>query len=183
MRNIGDELAPRVVQPPLLGDIVDDRDHATLAVQRTVGRERDGQHAPAARDLTGQKAAHDRLVRIGHVEVGKQLVKGQVAAHAHAEQVLGGRVHVDEPPVGRKGGHAVGHVQEQGAQLVALALHLAHRAFQPLRHVVERACQLADLVRRLHAQILIEIALRNRARALGDALDRGGDGLTEQERQ
>ena len=183
MRNIRDKLAPRIVQTALLGDIVDNRDHAALAVQRTIRRKRNRQHTPAARDLAGQKAAHGSLVRADHIQIGKHLVKGHVAAHAHAEQALGRRVHVDQLALGREGSHAVGHMQEQGVQLIALALHLAHRAFQAAGHVVKRARQLADLVGRLHAQILIEVAFRDRARALGDAFDRVGDRLAEQEGQ
>ena len=161
MRHIGDKFTPCIVQTALLGDIVYDGDHAALAIERAVRRKRDRQHAVAPRDLTGQKAPHNCFVRIGHVEIGKHLVKGQMILHAHAQQVFGCRVHVDQPSLGRKGSHAVRHMQEQRVQLIALALHLAHRAFEPLRHVVERACQFADLVGRLHAQILIEIAFRD----------------------
>ena len=79
----------------------------------------------------------------------------------HAEEIFGRRVHMDEASVGREGRNAVGHVQEQGVQLVALALHLADRCLETARHVVERARQLTDLVARLHAEVLIEVALRD----------------------
>ena len=90
---------------------------------------------------------------------------------------------MDEASVGREGRNAVGHVQEQGVQLVALALHLADRCLETARHVVERARQLTDLVARLHAEVLIEVALRDRPRALGNALDRSRDGLGQQKGQ
>ena len=135
--DVRDKLAPCVIQTALLGDIVDNRNHAALAVQRAIRRERDRQHAPAARDLAGQKAAHGGLIRADHIQIGKHLVKGHVAAHAHAEQAFSGRVHVDQLAIGCEGGNAVGHMQEQGIELIAFALHLAHRAFQAAGHVVE----------------------------------------------
>ncbi len=71
---------------------------------------------------------------------------------------------MDERAVGREGGYAVSHVQEQRVQLVALALHLAaDRVFQTMRHVIERTGQLADLIRRLHTEVLIK-AFRDRPR-------------------
>ena len=68
---------------------------------------------------------------------------------------------MDERAVGRKGGYAVGHVQEQRVQLVALSLYLADRVFQTVCHVIERTGQLANLIRRLHAEVLIEVAFRD----------------------
>ena len=183
MRHVCHKLAACVIQTALLGDIVNDRDDAALAVQCAVRRQRDGQHAPKSRNLVRKEAARDGFVRIRHVQIGEHLIKTQLLLYTHAQQIFGCRIHVDERAVGREGGYAVGHVQEQRVQLVALALHLADRVFQTMRHVIERTGQLADLIRRLHAEVLIKVAFRNRPRTLGDALDRRGDGLAEQEGQ
>ena len=161
MRDVRHELAPRVVQTALLGDVVQHGDHATLAVERAVGRERHGQHPAAARDLAGEKGAHRGLIRADHLQILEHLVEREAVLHPHTEEIFGRRVHMDEASVGREGRNAIGHVQEQGVQLVALALHLADRGLETARHVVERARQLADLVARLHAEVLIEVALRD----------------------
>ena len=130
---------------------MDDGDHAALAVQRAVGRERNRKHAAEARDLARHERTHGGLIRVGHVQIGKYLVKGQVFLKADAEHVLGRGIHMDQFARSGEGCDAVRHVQKQGGKLVALALHLAHRAFQGLCHVVERAGQLADLIGGLYA--------------------------------
>ena len=183
VRHVCHKLAACVIQTALLGDIVNDGDDAALAVQCAVRRQRDGQHAPKSRNLVRKEAARDGFVRIRHVQIGEHLIKAQLLLYTHAQQIFGCRIHVDERAVGREGGYAVGHVQEQRVQLVALALHLANRVFQTVRHVIERTGQLADLIRRLHTEVLIKVAFRDRPRTLGDALNRRGDGLAEQEGQ
>ena len=62
------------------------------------------------------------------------------------EHVGGGGIAVDQQTVVVKGHHAVGHVEEQGVQLVALIFHLAQGVPQLPGHVVEGVGEYADLV-------------------------------------
>ena len=123
------------------------------------------------------------LFFVGQRKVAEHLVKGDLVLKAHAEIAFGRWVHMDELAVEGKGGDAVGHVQEDGFQLVALALHFVQSFVERLRHVVEGAGQLADLVGGLDRQLLAEVAVGDALCALGDVFKRRGDGFGQQERE
>ena len=93
----------------------------------------------------------------------------------------GGGVGVDDLPLAGEGHHAVGHVEEQGVQLVALVLHLAQGVLKLPGHVVERVGEHADLVLRGHLDLMGEVPPSHPHRALRQAADGGDHGAGQGE--
>ena len=91
------------------------------------------------------------------MQVTQQLLVGAVRLHGLLQQIVCGRVAVDQAALVVKGHHAVRHVEEQGVQLVALILHGGQGGLQNPGHLVEGAGQNADLVGGLHRQLAVKV--------------------------
>ena len=100
-----------------------------------------------------------------------------------AEHLGGGGIGVDHHSLPGEGHHAVGHVEEQGVQLVALVLHLAQGVLKLARHVVEGVGEHADLISGGHLDFSGEVPLGHPHGPLGQPLDGGDHGLGQQEGQ
>ena len=125
----------------------------------------------------------DRQHPLEGCNVGEQGIIVDAAANGNGrpQQFLGGRVGLDHSAVPGKGHHAVGHVEEQGAQLVALVLHLLQGVVELAGHVVEGAGEDADLIPGGYLQLLRKVAVGHPFRALGKPLNGGDKGFGQQE--
>ena len=160
-----------------------------LAGQRRAGAHQDApRHAGLERELLAplEVARRDaRAARLG--ELPQQAVglaeAGEIAAHAGLEVIAedGGRRSVGgaHAQVGLERDHARGQSRQDDREIGALGfggllreLLVLPRPAQPLGHVVERVHQEAHLVVRGERQARVEVALRDRARALHQVLDR-----------
>jgi hypothetical protein len=99
----------------------------------------------------------------------------------HAEERLGGAVHGGDPSLGVGRDHAGRDVREHGLEIATARLELGAAGLQLGGHPVEGGDQRADLVLALPLDAMIEVALRDRARALGEALDGDGDPASQVE--
>ena len=121
---------------------------------------------------------HDLLQR---GQAAEQLAVGGVSADGAAQHHRRRRVGVDHPPLPVKGYHAVGHVEKQGVQLVALIFHLTQGVPQLPGHVVEGVGEHTDLIPRGHLDPPGEIPLRHPHGPFGQPLDGDDHGLGQQE--
>ena len=92
-----------------------------------------------------------------------------------------GGVGLDDVPLPAEGHHAVGHVKEEGVQLVPLVLHLLKGALQLVGHIVEGGGEDADLIPGVHLDLLGEVSGGHLLRSLGKPLDGGDEGLGQKE--
>ena len=90
---------------------------------------------------------------------------------------------MDHGAAGAEGHHAVGHMEEQGGELVALVFHLGDGVLQHLGHVVEIPGQGADLVPAGDLQLLGEISRRHLPGACGQGADGRDQNLGQQKGQ
>ena len=90
---------------------------------------------------------------------------------------------MDQRPGAVVGEHAVGHVQKEGVELVALVLHRLERVVKHLCHVVKRRGEDADLVGGVDGQHLVKVAARDALGPLGQLLDGVNHRLGEQKAQ
>ena len=110
-------------------------------------------------------------------EEGVVVVEGDLPP----QHLAGGGVAGEDGAVAGEGHHAVGHVEEQGVQLVALVLHRGQGVPQHGGHIVEGGGEDADLVGGLHLDGASEVPGGNPLRALGEPLDGGDHGFAQQE--
>ena len=181
-------------------------EHDRVAV-RAVGiagqlRARADQHAPAAfraqHDLLAplavavlQARARDadelpeQRLGFGELDDGLAYVSFEVYAENRARSMVGR----PDPEVGLEGDDARRQARKDHLELAALALDLLltlprvlARAREPLRHVVERVHEKADLVARRRRHARRKVAARHGARALHQQLDRRNEAAREIER-
>ena len=88
---------------------------------------------------------------------------------------------MDHRAGGGKGHHAIGHIEEEGIQLIALILHLGQRLLELLRHGVEGSGQNTDLIPGGHLQLVGEVPLGHPLGTLGQAFNGNDHGLGHQE--
>ena len=142
--DVGHELPLHLLVLPLLGDVVENHQHAPLPLP-VEGGQQQVQHLVPHPDLPLQVVGGGHGLLQG-ILVPKELLIGGVRADGTAQHALRRRIGVDHLAVPVKGHHAVGHVEEQGVQLVALVLHLAQGVPQLPGHVIEGVSEHADLV-------------------------------------
>ena len=82
-----------------------------------------------------------------------------------------------------KGHHAVGHVKEEGVQLVPLVFHGGQGGLEDPRHLVEGAGQHADFVRGFHGQRAAEVSGGHFLRPGGELFNGAHHGFGEGEAQ
>ena len=178
--DIGHELLAHLLVLPLGGDVVHHRHHAAVLPLGDRSQVQ-LQDALAHRQLPGGEVgpleAHDLLKGQLLSEEGVVVVEG----HLPAQHPAGGGVAGEDGPVPGEGNHAVGHVQEEGVQLVALAGHLLQGVLQHGGHIVEGGGEDADLIGGFHRDGGPEVPRRHPLRPLGEALDGDDHGLAEQE--
>ena len=117
----------------------------------------------------------------GHL--AEQRVVGGVLGDGTVKHLIGGGVGVNDPALLGEGHHAVGHVEEQGVQLIALVFHLPDGVPELPGHVVEGVGQHADLVPGADLDAVGEVALGHPHGPLGEALDGGDHGFGQQKGQ
>ena len=179
--DIGHKFPLHILGFPLLGHIVEHHQHAALAVP-VKGSQQQLQEAFSLPALLLQ------IVRsLEHLFQRKQITEefliGSLGSNGTAQHLLGGRIGVDDLSVAGKGHHAVGHVQKQGIQLVALIFHLAQGVLKLSGHVVKGVGEYADLIPGGHLDLSGEVSVGHTHGALGEALDGDDHGLGQQEGQ
>ena len=172
--DVGHELPAQLLVPAQVGDVVDDHQSARLALL-VKGGEQQLQIPPVHLPLPLQHVGPlqpQHLPQGGHV--AEELLIPGVLPDGAAEHLLRRRVGLDDPAVVGEGHHTVGHVEEEGVQLVALVLHLLDGVLEPAGHLVEGVGEHADLVVRAHGQPPGEVAAGHLFRSGGELPD-GGD--------
>ena len=147
MGDVGHKFPPGLLALALLGDVVDDHHHAAAGLVGGKGRHKELQ-LPFPRPFLA--------LQIFRTLEGEQGIEGGVLAEDGGEGIIpgelprehaaGGGVVVDEMAGGIEGRHAVGHVEEEGGELVALVFHLGDGALEHLGHVVKVPGEHADLI-------------------------------------
>ena len=117
------------------------------------------------------------------VDLAEEFLIGAAAVHRPLEHGVGGGVAVDEAALVVKGHNAVGHVEEEGVQLVAFIFHGGQGGLQDTGHLVEGAGEDADLVGRLHRQFAVKVPGGYPLRAGGQLLNGANHGFGQQETQ
>jgi len=117
------------------------------------------------------------------VNGAKQLVISTGVLYRTLEHGGGGGIAVNQLSLVIKRHHAVGHVQKQRVQLVALIFHGIQRGLQHACHFVEGSGQNSDLVRRFHQQLVSKVARRNFFRTCGELFNGAYHGFRQQKRQ
>ena len=145
MGDVGHKFPAHLLVLPLLGDIVEHHKGApSLPAPVEGGHEQLEEAVTHLALLLQVVGGSQHLVQGGRA--AEQLLIGGLPADGPAEQPVGGGVGVDDPALPGEGHHTVGHVEEQGVQLVALVLHLAQGVLELAGHVVEGVGKHADLV-------------------------------------
>ncbi len=145
MGHVGDEFLAAFLSLALLRHVVEHDEHAAAFL---VGKGREVQldRALADRQLGGEKVA---ALHRHHLFKGTERLE-QLRIHAFSraapQKLARGGIAVDQRAVAVIGDHAVGHVQEERVELVALVLHRFECGVQYARHVVEGGGQNTDLV-------------------------------------
>ena len=145
----------------------------------------DHQHAAQPLRVKGrQQQLQAAAVHIhGPVQIAGLLHRQHADGDGPAQQPFGGRIGLDDRPLPGKGHHAVGHMQEQRAQLIALVLHFFQRLLELTGHVVEGPGQHADLIPGGHLDFMGKVSVRHPLGAFGQPLDGGDQRLGQQERE
>ena len=167
----------------LLRHVVQHHQHAAAGLVREGGQEqlqRPVAHLHLRLGIVGPLEGQRLLEGIDPAEEG---VIGGALRHAAMEHVGGGGIAVDQQTVVVKGHHAVGHVQEQGIQLVALVFHGGQGGLQDPGHLIERAGEDADLIGGLHRQLAVEVPGGHPLGSGGELFDGAHHGLGQQEAQ
>ena len=110
-------------------------------------------------------------------EEGVVIVEGNLPA----QHLTGGGIAGENSAVVGEGNDAVGHVEKERIQLIALAGHLLQGVLQDSCHIVEGGGQNADLIGGLHSNGRAEVPRRHPLRPLGQPLDGDNHGLAEEE--
>ncbi len=97
------------------------------------------------------------------IDLTEEGIVGSALRHTAMEHIGGGGIAVDKEAVVVKGHHAVGHVEEQGVQLVPLVLHGGQRGLKDISHLVEGAREDADLVSGLHGELAVKVSRATRS--------------------
>ena len=178
--DIGHEFPLQLLAFALLGDVVDDHQHAAPLPAPVKGGHEQLEIAVPHLALRLQMVGGGQhlLQRGGFTE---ELTVGGGLVDALVEHPGGGGVGVDDLPLAGEGHHAVGHVEEQGVQLVALVLHLAQGVLQLSGHVVEGVGEHADLILGGHLDFMGEVPPGHPHRALCQAADGGDHGAGQGE--
>ena len=144
MGDVGHKLPLHLLIFPLLSDVVQDHQHASLPFP-VKGGQQQVQHLVSHPDLSFQVVGGGHGLSQGELPP-KEFLVGGIRSNGPSQHTLCRRVGVDHPAVPVKGHHTVGHVEKQGVQLVALVLHLAQGVPELPCHVVECVGKHADLI-------------------------------------
>ena len=180
--DVGYELPAHLLGFPLLGNVVEDHQGAAPRPSPV-----EGGHQQLEVPLPDLPLLLQVVLGVQHLGQGGPPVKegliGAVRPDGLAQHPGGGGVGVNHPPLPGEGHHPVGHVEEEGVQLVALVLHLAQGILELSGHVVEGVGEHADLVLGEHLDLSGEVPLRHPHSALGQLLDGRDHGLGQQDGQ
>ena len=183
MGDVGHELLAALLVAVLLRHVVEHDQHAAAGLVgegRQIQLQRPLPHPHLLLGVVGPLQGQHLLEGM---HVPKQLLIGAAPVHGPLQHGVGGGVAVDEMPVVVESHHAVGHVEEQGVQLVALVLHGGQGGLQHAGHLVEGAGEDADLVGGLHRQLAVKVSGGHPFRAGGELFNGAHHGLGEQEAQ
>ena len=183
VRHVGYELFAPFLVPVLFRYVMEQDQHAALGLVGE-GREVEGQ-GPVSRnqlilDVVGLLKRQHVLERM---QVPQQLLIGAAWVDGTLQKLCGGGIAVDEVSLPVEGHHAVGHVEEQGIQLVAFVFHGSQRGLQDLGHLVKRSGENTDLVGGFHRQLAVKITGGHPLCADGQLFNGAHHGLGEQEAQ
>ena len=184
MGHIGHKFPAGLLALALLGDIVDDDDDTGRTALGGKGGHKQLQ-APVPhgllrlhklRALQGQ-----HLGQLGLL--AEHFIKPAGFGRVTAQHLDGGGVGVDDAALGVKGHHAVGHVQKQGGEFVALVFGGGQGVSEHTGHVVEVPGQRADFIPGGNLQLFRKIPGGHPTGALGQRPQRGNENLGQQHRQ
>ncbi|CAN4011208.1 EamA family transporter, partial [Dysosmobacter welbionis] len=181
--DIGHELLAPLLVAVLLRHVMKHHQHAAAGL---VGKRRQKQlqrpvpHLHLRLGVVGSLEGQGLLEGIDLTEEG---IVGSALRHTAVEHVGGGGIAVDKEAVVVKGHHAVGHVEEQGVQLVPLVLHGGQRGLKDIGHLVEGAREDADLVSGLHGELAVKVSRGHPLCPGGELFDGAHHGLGQQEAQ
>ena len=189
VRDVGDEVAPRRLQPSQLGQVVQHQQRQRLghAPHRGGG----GAQRPAPRaelDLGGPRpvVAQHPVDQRGQLVVARdrdERPAEHVVLGRRAEQPLRRAIGQDDPAVRVDHQQAVPHRLQDGRQLAALLRDERDRLLQLVGHPVERPPELPDLVGRARPAAQVEPPGGHRAGERPQVVDRPRDVARQQERQ
>ena len=183
VRHVGYELFAPLLVSVLLRHVMEQDQHAALGLVGE-GREVEGQgpvsHHQLIFNIVGFLEGQHVLERM---QIPQQLLIGAAWVDGAPQKLCGGGIAVDEVSFPIEGHHAVGHVEEQGVQLVALVFHGGQRGLQDLGHLVKCSGKNADLVGGFHRQLAVKITGGHSLRADGQFFNGANHGLGEQKAQ
>ena len=183
MGHICHELLAALLVAVLLRHVVEHHQHAAAGLAGEGGQielQCPARHLHLGLGVVGPLEGQHLLEGVQGAE--QLVIVGDLPAGA-VEHGLGGGVTVDDLAVVVKCHHAVGHVEEQGVQLVALVLHRRQGALENAGHLVKGPGQNADLVGGFHRQGTVKLARGDLHRSGGQLLDGVHHGLGQQEAQ
>jgi len=179
---VGDKVAPQPHDAAQVAEILQD-DHAADAGGVGHRRGDDVQVQPAAEEFDGGGLLALRLAaqgpEVGDLVMADDLHEGAPdgVRRADAEQAGGRRIDQPHFAGGRGDDDAIGHVRQDGGEVRLLGLVGGDALLQLLRHGVEGAAQLADLVVGEGRGAGAEVALAHARRRLGELAHRPRDAL------
>ena len=183
VRHVGYELLAPFLVPVLLRHVMEQDQHAALGLVGE-GREVEGQgpvsHHQLIFNVVGFLEGQHVLERM---QIPQQLLIGAAWVDGAPQKLCGGGIAVDEVSFPIEGHHAVGHVEEQGVQFVALVFHGGQRGLQDLGHLVKCSGENANLVGGFHRQLAVKITGGHSLRADGQFFNGANHGLGEQKAQ
>ena len=127
--------------------------------------------------------AAQRQQRVQLRLLSEEFIERRRGVQPAREHLARRRVAVDQRTGDREGDDAVGHVQKQRGELVALVLGLGDRVLEDLCHVVEVPREHADLVVALDGHTLRKVACGDLPRADGERLNGRDEDARKQERE
>ncbi len=116
-------------------------------------------------------------------DVGKQFLIGAGIGDVPLKHGFGGRVAMDQVAGMIERHDAVGHMQEQSVQLVALIFHGGQGGLQHAGHLVEGTGENADLIGGFHGQLTAEVACGYPLGTRGELFNGTHHGFREQKAQ
>ena len=183
VRHVGHEFLAPFLIPVLFRHVMEQDQNAALGLVGE-GREVEGQgpvsHHQLIFNVVGFLEGQHVLEGM---QVAQQFLVGAAGIDGSPQKLRGGGVAVDEVPLPVKGHHAVGHVEEQGIQLVALVFHGSQCGLQDLGHLVKRSGENTNLVGGFHRQLAVKITGGHPLCADGQLFNGAHHGLGEQEAQ
>ncbi|MPM75665.1 hypothetical protein SDC9_122659 [bioreactor metagenome] len=179
MRNVGDKLLASFLAAVMLRLVVQNHQHAAAGLVRKRGEVQFQRLIPRHHlriGVVGPLKVQNLCQRINGAE---QLVIDRLLRDRALKQLRGSGIAVDQRPVVVKGHHSVGHVKEQGIQLIPLVLNGVEAVLKHIRHVVECAGQNTDFVRGLHRQLVSKVSAGQALRPFRHLFDGADEGLAQ----